>query len=654
MNEQYWIDLLANNIQFTLRHPNYDRAIEVREFAHMAINGKKQEKVVNKFKRNEHDELKDQRNNLTVTLTKLTLDEPRLYWKKVASVEGIKTVFSEKDKAKEQILHENFDDFYQGMDLRGFLTWKLEHLGTLSPNDWIIYERMDRRDVEGNIEQTRTYPWVISCIDALNFETRRGNLEWLIVRESRLEASYTTGQRVERLLTDFFLYAPGVVVRMREVGEMTAMETNEAPINLRVGGSTVTIPTASAPIQIPASGDTLFYLSTYQNGTVEVPAEIAGAYYDDETEQQSYVPWFWPAENAIIRLIRDVSLSDVDTILNAFRKRWEFVRQCKYQAPDKAYCKSGRLNGDPERICPNCGGNGLQPNFSTEQMVTQLAWPEGMKAEDIVELSKLAFTEDPLVDFSRWLEEKTEIARRRIKNAILPMGLVDQATGSPDKLATEMNYAYEGLYDRLRAYLNTISRHYEKAYRVGAQYLGIKDFQVSDQYPKNLKMEPAATQIGVLKGLREAGATYESILAKQLTILENQFQDDPIVVLRARARYRWLPFNDKSETELAMTLAMRAPDDFWRVLWENHKQIFEEIENEDKAIAGAADKSNDVRPEFYQLSYQKQEGVVRLKVAKYAAMMTLNDAQPMDPNADTGLPQNDSTGQPDANANQNQ
>lgn len=624
MDEQTLVDLLIQNIQYQLRHPHYDRTIEVRKFARRMITGLDQGAEITKYRRGEDKELKDQREHLTNTLTKYSLNRLRKYLKKVANVKGVKSTYTTKNKAVLQKMHDQFERFFMGYDLRGFLTWKLEYFNSNDPNGWIIYEREDIRDAEGGITKTEVYPFIVSCVDALNFEYRRGTLQWLIVRQVEIETTFPDGTRRDTALETYYLYAPGVHIRLREVGELTLPEQQETLLPIEVIGSLeVQKDPASGLLTTVASGGKKkrdFLLTVLQNGTTEVPALRCGAYVDDQTEQMTYVAWFDPAEHVLQDLIKTKMFSDVDQVLNNFRKRAEFVRGCKYVDPvDRLPCSQGFLGRDPNRKCPSCNGTGQGPNFTSDQQILQIVWPEGAKPEELVDLAKLSFTEDPQVEFSKWLHELVDIVDERVMKAVLAAGVLEQATGKMTDLATPWNYAYQDLNDWLRYFATCISQHYELAYRVSAQYRGVEDYVGRDEYPEDFKMQQLNTMLDTFQKMRTAGVGYGAMKGLRRDIFEKQYQNDPVAALREEARYEWLPFDDKSETEVAMIMAALSPSDYFRVLRTYWLEIFNEIEKEDKEIAGADDNPNDSRPEFYQLTRALQKAVVDRKVKEYTA-----------------------------------
>jgi len=122
-----------------------------------------------------------------------------------------------------------------------------------------------------------------------------------------------------------------------------------------------------------------------------------------------------------------------------------------------------------------------------------------------------------------------------------------------------------------------------------------------------------------------------------LAIIEKQNEDNPQIVAAILARYDFLPFDDKSEEEVAQILSVRSPVDDQRVLRENWLEIFIEIENE-----------NIIAP-FYLMTYEKKKAVVQAKVDQFKSKIVQAGAPDQeDPTAIGEGGADDETDQPDA------
>jgi hypothetical protein len=603
--EEQFLNILRRNIELGLRHKDYDRVAEVKEFATKIATGKGQTEDLTRYRPNEDADLKAQRDNLYNPLTKYVLARPRKYWQKIANAQGIKKNVDAEDKKRLERLKGTFDKFADGMDLLTWLNWQLEALGVTDPNAWIIYERYDRRSEDGkSIEKTTIYPFIVDCEDALNWSIRFSNVEWLVVRQIRTEVYESKTAGVPRLesedLTDFLLYAPGLTISARAAGRGSAMEKNERKEDFMVGGAPET-----------------YYVTTYNTGTKEVPAMRAGAYTDDQTRQRTFVTWFDPAEHVFQDLIRDKMISDVLRIVHAFPKRTEFVGQCDHKDPKLGECLRGFYGGQQieENRCKSCYGSGKAANFTTEQVVRQMALPKNPKAAELLDLAKLSFTETLPIDFAKWVDDAVKDAEERVMYAVFNAGLEQKAVGTREKTAAETIYEHEDVYDVVHKFSTTLARHYELAHRCGGYYFEIPKLIADITFPKDPKQRKLRELIAELKAMKEAGAGFDEQESLRRHILEKLNENDPARVDAILARMAWLPFSDKSEVEVSQILAVRSPLDSARILRENWLEIFREIEADEKAAlpADGGTLTKAATP-FHMLTYAEQKARVSAKV----------------------------------------
>lgn len=579
--EEIYFQILAETIAGA-RHENYGRTVAVAKFAASMVTGDDQDGEVLRYRPNEDEALKKQRKDATNTLTKYVLARPRKYWKKVGRVDGV-TQTLKSDAATEERLAEIWavmSDFSGHRSAFDWLVWRLEFLGVTDPNAAIIYERRDTFDLDGQIAKTHVYPVSVPSKNVLNFSQTSGGIDWIVVSFPRAE---TVGGATT-FYEDFYLYAPGLILRLREASPKTKQQETERVALLPKNGKS-----------------TSYYFSRIQNGTTETPAMFAGAYEDEKTNQESFTTWFDPAEHVLKDIIKTKMLLDVTTLVHAFAKRWEYVRPCKHTTEKGERCIGGYLNGNRASVCPACSGSGSSATFTTEQQVVQLAMPASVN--EVFDLAKLAHTENLPNDVLQFLVSELERAERRVLNAVFNNDILDRPT--VEKTATEINFQYEDLYDVLRAFTSLVERHWEKIARISAQYLEIPGLVANLRFPRDMKMKPLESLLEEYQKAKDSGAGHEVTRRILSQIYAKQNEDNPDEIARLEARENWRPFADKTPEEIAAVLSLRSDTDPDRILYENFNVIFREIDNEQV-------------PAFHKLSYEMQKQIIAAKVSEYA------------------------------------
>lgn len=611
MSAQELTALLIENIQFQYRHECYDRALEIRKFSKMIVTGEGQEDEVTRYRRFEKDDLKKQRARLYNSLTKYVVARPRSYFKKMFRIEGIRIRLYAPDQQRLADLKKVFDNFQDGKDLQRWLNEKLEYLGAVDPNSWVVYERFDKRGPQNEILETKPFAWIVESVNALNFSYEYGELKWFLARAIQVETTVEKGMRREKVLENYYLYAPGMIARAREIGVKTIQEPGEQEVSIEVmapagpaigGNAPDDVKAAAKATNISSSEPRRFLISVIENGTTEVPAAPVGVYYDEETMQNCFVTWFDPAEHVFLDLINLKSKLDTVLTVHTYPRRYEFVKSCQFTDEREGICQNGRMSVT-NNTCPECGGTGKASNFTTEQEVLSIAMPD--RAEDVVELSKYAFTEPVDVSLPKFLADLVKETEQRVMSAVFNSGIFEKPVFRAEKTAHEVSAEMEGISDVLKPFGDCISRHFELAYRIGAQYREIKDFECSHAFPEDLQVESLDDLVANYEQMKAAGVGFESLAAMRSRIIRKQYEGNTEEIQAIEARYRWLPFVDKTDEQQALIIAGRAETDEQRVLWENFFAIFQEIESENQ------------NPQFHEMTYDKQRQIVDAKVAQY-------------------------------------
>jgi len=612
MTAQELTELLIENISMQLRHPNYDRCLQVRTDAKMISTSLGWESEVTRYRRFEEEVLKDQRVRLHNSPTKSALAGPRKLFRKLPRVEGVRIDIKCDTPKPLAELEKDYHNFQPGKSIAQWINETLEYLGVTDPNAWILAERHDTRNIERGIIKTKIYPVIFSSENVLNFQRTYGELEWVIFRTVRIERVREKNTYSDKVLEDYYLYAPGMFIRAREVGAKTVMEGGETAIDIPVymgEGAIVNPALPGGKAESPATKSTQkprqFYVLANQNGTTEVPAICAGVYPDETTDQQSFVPWFDPAQNDFKDLIRYKSTLDVLLAIHAYPKETVYTKACKFRHPEMGECEGGYFHGihDRDHECTSCHGTGRMAGFTTEQAKIELILPDGATSADLIELSKLSYTQPVDTALLAWLVERIETTEAKITSTIFGAGTFQRPNFTKVKTATEVNEIGEGVADVLAPFGSHECRVFELFYRVGAQYRGFS-LEVDRAMPDDLQVESLMQIVSVFDLINKSGLGFEATTAQRRRVLLKQFEGNPVFIKKIEARYAHKPFDDKSPEETALIISGLAPTDPMRVLWAYFIHIFAEIEAKDE--------------NFYLKSYDIQKGIVDKKVAEFA------------------------------------
>lgn len=615
MNEQEILDLLTTNIGYQLRHAHYARTVAVAKDCHMMTTGEGQEGEITRYRRFEKEELKEQRIRLNNPITPIFISEPDKMFDKLTRVDGVRRDLEAAENEK-QALEETLWNFQPGVDIETYLVNRIRYLGKTDPNSFILFDRYDRRKPDNEIEKTTLRPVVFRSTDVLNFEQDgEGFFEWVLFRDIRFEYVIESGYRREKQLETYYLYTSDFVARAREVGEKTEILPNEVEMDIEVFPAFAEQDkkkkddgTASIPISNNSPQTRRFYVSVVMHGAGEVPAFCVGAYPDELTDQKTFVSWFWPGMPVLKDVIRDKQMKDVETVMSAFRRRYEFSPICEYETEEHERCDKGWIyNGEGKHRCPACGGSGIRPNFTTEQEVIRMTLPEDT-GSGLLELQKLSFEEPISTLLLEYFGKEIETHRQRFLAAIFSGGLFTKPTGTEAQTATETIEKTNMAADILRPFGLVISKGYEMAFRVLANYREYAPIKVNHSYPEQIDLLTLEQEIDNFAAIQNVDI-YEAKVHQRHRILAKQFEGEPDTHKRIQARYNFLPFDDKSPQQQAQIIATLSPTDSNAILWAYWVQIFQEIEVE--------------TPNFHTLKFEAQKKIVDAKVDEFRGRIEL-------------------------------
>jgi len=587
-----------------------------------------------KYRRFEAEPLKAQRLRLNNPATPTVISEADIL-NRLTRVDGVRReLVAATEKEKQELETALWEAFLPGVGLEAWLIGKIRHLTKNDPNAWILYDRNDRRRPDGEIERTNLRPAIFRSIDVLNFGMDSDGIPaWVLFRDFRMEYKIEGGLRRDVRLETYYMYDTTRVIKAREIGEQTVLMDGETFIEVDVypvfeepkrEKNESGFEYQSAPLPLSQKKRKSFYISIIEHGAGEVPAFCVGAYPDEETNEESYVSWFWDGRFVLKDVIRDKQMLDVAIVMQAFRRRSEFSPACEYETDQHERCEKGWIYAGEhgKTRCPSCNGSGLRANFNTEQEVLRLAMPDGIEPNQLLELSKLAFEEPTDTALLEWFDSQLEKHKVRFSDAVLGRETSTKPTGASTDTATAILKKTDAQADILRASALVVCQGIELAFRVLANYREYGPITVNYSYPEKIDMLTLEQEVANFSAIQQVDI-YEAKVHQRHRILAKQFEGEPETHKRIAARYAWLPFDDKSPEQQAQIISTLSPTDSNAILWAYWKQIFQEIEVE--------------TPNFHMLKYEQQKAIVEAKVAEYRGRIELAGADVMvEPNFNEG------------------
>jgi hypothetical protein len=561
------------------RHRFYERTLEVATFARdmMTGEGEGMEDRVREIRPHETEEQKDQRVRITNPLTPFALNQVVSVFRKTRRAEGIRFVWEHPGKDKKPKIEAAISDFFASSDLKTWAFDAFEYYTFWDPNAFFVVETMED---DGGIW---AYPFEVKSEEAIFYEHKNGDLQYLIVRqETEVE---TDGAKQKR--KDFYLYSVGFAFHYKEVvdGQDLAAEME--------GGY-------SLEDLVPKEGGQQFVFKEYTYKTTTLPVFSFGVFRDGQTNRNTFVTPYEPARFLLEDLVKDKSLADLSLLLHNFPQKLVYGPRCEYESNEGDRCDMGYLGGDRSRKCPSCEGKGVLVH-STEQDVILLALPD--TNEGFFPLSQLVHYATQNEWLPRFQAERLVLLVQQVFLAVFQTEVYNQA--QIRTTATEKLLEWDKVYDTLEPYATAIATVVPRAAEVISQFLDAAEgFTAAMYVPRDFKMRGEAELLNLLAAASNSGAIPEVKEAISLDLLNRFYRNDPDEVELIRALRSFLPWKDKTFEQAYAIAINRAPTDPDRLLWENFDQISQAVRDVSKEL-------------FHKFPRDKQQKMILDEVEKY-------------------------------------
>ena len=593
-------------------HENYQRTVDLARFARQTMTGKNQDEIIIQYVLKESTELLQQRLRLSNPITPVIGNQVQSVYKRLPRVDGVKTeIVMEEEGEKLEKVKASLGSYYGEMSFEEYIDAKQSHYEFIDANAWLVYEFKPIPDGDGGVGGFNFYPFEVSSDQAVDFETKHGDTEYLIVKhtEKKEEKEESTVPKdvldvakeshkigsSEKMLDKYYAYGIGATIKWEEIEEYMVLTEEEESMGLGI---------------VEVKGR-FFLEKIYLNKLTEFPAMRWGSIMDACTDGQTRVTPLEPAEGTIRDVINEKSRLDLTKAEHTFLQKYVYADPCEYEDEKSGNaCEGGRLGGFDEIPCPNCKGHGY--NFHTSvQEVVAIQMPDG--DENHPKLSEMAHYVTLPIETPKFQSEELDKAMRRVYAAVFSLEVHDAPTFSDTATASLLDS--EKINDVLAPFAKQNCLLVEKGIRIAFQHYEAINYSAHKSIPKDLKLKGVRELIVEFKAAKEAGLSSAVLGGIENDLISKQYQNDPVEVLKFIVKKKHVPWGNKTIDEKRMIIGNRAPDDRDRVLYENETRIFCEIEEED--------------PRFYSKTYKMQSDVINKKIAELIEEIAGSQPEPI-------------------------
>lgn len=560
------------------RHRHYDYTVKMAKLYKQIMTGDDQAELIVSYKLRETPEQKKQRIHITNSRTQYVGNKVMSVFDEIKRVDDIVDEIKWKEKDDERLMkiHDRMSSFYNQQPLKKYLYESIQHFMFYDPNAFIVVEM--RKDEQ---EDVFTYPLEVTSEEAVNYEYKFGNLEYLVARHEitiKQEADVNGKFKGDKNKgSRYLLYAPDVSIDLKQIGKYDDIPDGYEQIMITVDTHKLT-----------------FAIKEYDTKSKVNPAIQVGYIRDPETKRETFVSPLHPAMKIIMDLINTKSEYDLSKALHGFIQKYAYAMDCDFnreEAGRRVSCHQGTLNTGGE--CPNCKGTGLILH-KTVQDVVLIKAPDGR--EEHIPLEQMVH----YVEIPDYIIEgqKNDIKdlERDVSLAIFNANAFDRSEVAVT--ATEKRLDLRSVYNVLSDYGDQYAEIYKHCVHLTAIHLMMDDegFQVNFQFPSDFGLETISELIAQRKMASEASLPNHIIQCIDIKIMSKQCQDSPEEVAWQKSIEIHRPFRDKNSDELMFVLSSLPESDTLKRLYYNYEEVIAHIRF--------------ANPDFYKYPYDQQRKLV--------------------------------------------
>lgn len=600
LDEAY--SIIEQNITGKLRHPNYKRVTELATLYKQLITGNNIDSLLRQFTRREDNDLFEQRKKITQIITPAVAAAIRSPFYKVGRVNNIIRKIKFKDAKEDDVKLKKIEDalrnYYGESSLDSYLKTRFVDLSFTDPNAFIVTE-FDPVPIGANGEMEalpQPRPCEISSKNAVNFEYNNNILQWLLVelpsnylKEGKSVAGYS-----------YTLYFSEYALKYTQV-DVEQYKTIAI-------GSTAQFVNQNGDYEVFRADETrAFLVNEFEHKSKLIPAKRIGYKEDLDTNGENFVNPFHDALCYFMKSIKTVSEFDLTMCLQAFPKLFQYVNRCQGKG-DHGCSKGITTEGT---TCAACNGSGLAIHKSAQDAVVL---PLPRDKEEMFDLSQMIHTESLDIALPDFQNKYIQQLKNEVFNTVFNADQIQTPSGT----ATEAILTADNKNNTVYPFSEKLADVYKYIATVSCYYLDITDAEIIYSFPKDFKFKTVDDLLAQLKLSNDSNAP--GYVRRELSndIAEQQFIDKPEELQRIRAKERFYPFPDKTDTEIIYIISNGKTTLFNEVLWANFDMIFGELEDE------SANNGN----KFYELAFKEQKRLLSEKVQAIITQIQSEQTQP--------------------------
>lgn len=536
------------------RHQDYDRTVEHSQWCYQIMTGDDQDEILIRYKKRETDEQKEQRVSVTNSRTQYVGNKVFNLFSEVHRADRlVKNITIQGDGGEERVasLMENISHFHEEISLEGYLDDKFKYANFYDPNMFVVVE-FDNSDPINR--KPIAYPFEVMSNQAVDYEYKRGSLQYLITLQTEELASTNDDPAI---LKRYTLYGTGYSYLVEHIPGNA--DGYEVPDGVQVQEMEIEGEDQQQTVTI----------QRFETMIERVPAIRLGYLKDPTTIWRTFVSPLYPAEKLLTDMIWKKSEYDLAHALHGFYQKFIYVDDCDH-------CDGTGYQDHPQHgtiSCQACEGTGVNHHTSTQDLVEII---RVSTKEEHIPLSEMVHYEQIPMELIRLQKEEVQDLERDVFNAVFGSNVLERS--EVVTTATEHNYDWRMVNNTLLPYASKYEAVFKFITRVTAD-IRQEDTGLVVEYafPGDFNLESVDEMIARRDQAAKAQAPWEVVWGIDLQILQKQHNENPAMIQDYKAKEELRPFNDKQLAEKQLVLSMLDQWDSQRILYLHFDEILANV-----------------------------------------------------------------------------
>ncbi len=586
-------------------HENYERTVEVANYAYAIVTGTNQEEYVLSYKPRESEEQKDQRFRIYIPNTKAVANRSLAIFDKVDNSDPAYDIVQfnnvNNDTAQELVfdIEKNQSNFANSQTLKTWLSENYKLYNSIDPNAWIIYTIYPND--EGDAMTTAD---VIRSHSVVDYEYINGELEYIAVKDKKDDLAcyniYTKDAHyyyIEYKTDNDFDYESEIgVSEESDDEEYTQPDISELLVKI---------------------DDKVYMRVVYPNFSGRVPAQPIGYNPDAKTFNDTYVTVLDAAENKFKQLINVTSEFQLTKNLHTFLQKFQVAEPCNFVDSQNRCCNgTGKIGGV---TCSSCGGTGLKIHTTAQDIVLIKAPSEDDgDVDSYVPLNQRVFYPQLPFDIVNKQDELIDKYSKEVATSVFGVDINER--NRPNVTAT----AIDNFEDSINSVLKKYSLGKSRIYRFATEQISLNKGYgmpvVKYEYGDTFDLLTIAEMFTLLGSARQNGASYAAIESIQDDIIAKQYVNQPTAILLNRIKQKFIPFKGVNDQLIQMQMATMDPYSRFKIQYLYNDIIFDRI-NAQMDMQDFAEMTLDNQ----QMIVDKQTDIIISQLKEEANTMTTSE-----------------------------